>query len=65
MRISVRWHHWAIFFENAQGAAVMVNGDRHRAMLNIFFFLEIGEDDMDDILLRISVTLSIQRRLRP
>ena len=37
------------FFENKQGAAVMVNGDRYRAMLNEFLFPKIEEDDMDDI----------------
>ena len=37
------------FFENEQGAAVTVHGERYRAMLNEFFFPKIEEDDMDDI----------------
>ena len=37
------------FFENEQGAAVTVNGERYRAMLNEFLFPKIEEDDMDDI----------------
>ena len=37
------------FFENEQGAAVTVNGERYRAMLNQFLFSKIEEDDMDDI----------------
>ena len=49
MRILVRWHHWAIFFENERGAVATVNGERYRAMLNEFLFPKIEEDDMDDI----------------
>ena len=37
------------FFENEQGAVVMVNGERYRAMLNVFLFPKIEEDNMDDI----------------
>ena len=37
------------FFENEQWAAVTVNGERYRAMLNEFLFQKIEEDDMDDI----------------
>ena len=37
------------FLENEQGAAVTVNGERYRAMLNEFLFPKIEEDDMDDI----------------
>ena len=37
------------FFENEQGAAVTVNVERYRAMLNEFLFSKIEEDDMDDI----------------
>ena len=37
------------FFENEQGAAVMVNGERYRAMLNEFLFPKIEENDTDDI----------------
>ena len=32
------------FFENEQGEAVTVNGDRYRYMLNEFLFTKIGED---------------------
>ena len=49
MRIFVRWHHWSIFFENEQGAAVTVNGECYRAILNEFLFPKIEEDDMEDI----------------
>ena len=38
------------FFENEQGNAVTVNGDRYRAMLSDFLFPKIEEDDIDDIL---------------
>ncbi|KZC15025.1 hypothetical protein WN55_08618 [Dufourea novaeangliae] len=37
------------FFENEQGNAVTVNGDRYRAMLSDFLFPKIEEDDIDDI----------------
>ena len=37
------------FFENERAAAVTVNGERYRAMLNEFLFPKIEEDDMDDI----------------
>ena len=37
------------FFENKQEAAVTVNGERYRAMINEFLFPKIEEDDMDDI----------------
>ena len=37
------------FFKNKQGAAVTVNGERYRTMLNEFLFPKIEEDDMDDI----------------
>ena len=37
------------FFENEQGAAVTVNSERYRAMLNEFLFPKIEEDDVDDI----------------
>ena len=32
------------FFENEQGEAVTVNGDRYRAMLNEFLFIKIEKD---------------------
>ena len=37
------------FFENEQGEAVRVNGDRQRAMLNRFSFTKIEEDDIGNI----------------
>ena len=37
------------FFENKQGEAVTVNGDRYRAMLNEFLFTKIEEEDIDNI----------------
>ena len=37
------------FFENKQGEAVTVNGDRYRAMLNEFLFTKIEENDMGNI----------------
>ena len=37
------------FFENEQGEAVTVNGDRYRAMFNEFLFTKIQEEDIDNI----------------
>ena len=37
------------FIENEQGAALTVNGERYRAMLNEFLFPKIKDDDVDDI----------------
>ena len=37
------------FFENKQGEAVTVNGDRYRAMLNEFLFTKIEEKDIHNI----------------
>ena len=37
------------FFEKEQEAAVTVNGERYRTMLNEFLFPKIEEDDMYDI----------------
>jgi len=37
------------FFENEQGAAVIVNGERYRAMLNEFLLPKFEEEDIDDI----------------
>ena len=34
------------FFENEQGEAVTVNGDRYQAMLNEFLFTKIEEEDI-------------------
>ena len=46
------------FFKNEQGAAVTVNGERYRAMLNEFLFPKIEENDMDDIWLQQGGTTS-------
>ena len=37
------------FFEKEQGAAIIVNGERYRAMLNEFLLLKFEEEDTDDI----------------
>ena len=37
------------FFENEQGEAVTVNGDRYRAMAKEFLFTKIEEADIDNI----------------
>ena len=37
------------FFENQQGKAVTVNGDRYRSMLNEFLFTKIEEEDIGNI----------------
>ena len=37
------------FFENEQGEAVTVNGDRYGAMLNEFLFTKIEEEDTGNI----------------
>ena len=37
------------FFENEQGEAVTVNGDRYRAMLNEILFTKIKEEDIGNI----------------
>ena len=36
----------SFLFENEQGVAVTVNGDRYRAMLNEFLFTKIEEEDI-------------------
>ena len=43
---------WTFFFENEQEAAVTVNGERYRAILNEFLYPKIKEDDMDDVWFR-------------
>ena len=40
------------FFENEQGGAVTVNGDRYRTMLNEFLFTKIEEEDIGNIWLQ-------------
>ena len=37
------------FFENEQGEAIALNGDRYRAMLNEFLFIRIEEGDIGNI----------------
>lgn len=37
------------FFENEQGAAVTVNGERYRAMINDFLFPALEEEDIGNI----------------
>ena len=37
------------FFENEQGEAVTVNGDRYRSMLNELLFTKIEEEDIGNI----------------
>ena len=37
------------FFENEQGEAATVNGDRYRAMSNVFLFTKIKEEDIGNI----------------
>ena len=37
------------FFENEQGEALTVNGDRYRAVLNEFLFIKIEEEDIGNI----------------
>ena len=37
------------FLEIEQGEAVTVNGDRYRAMLNVFLFTKIEEEDIGNI----------------
>ena len=37
------------FFENEQGEVVTVNGDRYRAMLDVFFYTKIKEGDIGNI----------------
>ena len=36
------------FFENEQGEAVTVNGDRYRGILNEFLFTKIRKEDIDN-----------------
>ena len=37
------------FFENKQGEAVTINGDRYRAMLKKFLFTKLKEEDIGNI----------------
>ena len=37
------------FFENEQGEAVTVNGDRYQTMLNEFLFTKLEEEDIGNI----------------
>ena len=51
-RVTVWFGFWSrgiigpFFFENEQGEAVTVNGDRYRSMLNEFLFTKIEEEDI-------------------
>ena len=49
MRILVQRHNCAIFFEKEPAEAVVVNGDRYRAMLNEFLFTKIEEENIGNI----------------
>ena len=40
------------FFENEQGKVATVNGDRYRAMLNVYLFTKIEEEDICNIWFR-------------
>ena len=53
MRILFQRLKWVIFFENEQGEAVTVNGDRYRAMLNEFLFTKIEEQDIAEATLEV------------
>ena len=46
VRILVQRHNWATFFENEQGEAVIVNGDRYRAMLNEFLKIALSAAEL-------------------
>jgi len=54
-RVTVWYGFWSggiigpFFFENEQGAAVTINGERYRVMLNEFLFPKFEEEDTDDI----------------
>ena len=48
-RVIVWCGFWPFFFENEQGEAVTVNGDRYRAMLNEFLFTKVEEKDIANI----------------
>ena len=54
-RVTVWCRFWSrgiigpFFFENEQGEAVTVNGDRYWAMLNEVLFTKIEEDDIGNI----------------
>ena len=39
----------SFFFENEQGEAVTINGNRYRAMLNEYLFTKIEEEDIGNI----------------
>ena len=39
----------SFFFENKQGEAVIVNGNRYRAMLHEFLFTKFEEEDIENI----------------
>ena len=41
--------HCLVFFENEQGEAVTVNGDRYQAILNEFLFTKTKKEDIGNI----------------
>ena len=49
VRILVQRHNWPFFFENEEGEAVTVIGERYRSMLNEFLFTKIEEKDIGNI----------------
>ena len=48
-RVTVWCGLWPFFFENEQGEAVTVNGDRYRGMLNDVLFKKIEEEAIGNI----------------
>ena len=54
-RVTARWRYWPrdiigqFFFENEQGEAVTINGDRYRAILKEFLLTKIEEEDIGNI----------------
>ena len=57
-RVTVWWGFWAggiigpYFSENEAGAAVSVNGLRHRIMINEFLWPELEDIDVEDVYLQ-------------
>ena len=55
IRVTVWCGFWSrgivgpFFFENKQGEAVTINGDRYQAILNEFLFTKIKEKDIGNI----------------
>ena len=53
------------FFENEQGEAFTVNGDRYRALLNEFLFTKIEEEDIGNICTMCHIAEATLDVLRP